>query len=200
MSTLRVLYRDEDLLVIDKASGRVVEGMDQSLEAQVRLEFDDRARALHRLDRGTSGVLAFSLRRLHHAAFVELWEKRRVRKIYWAWVEGVWPASTLKLAGKDSEGREMDTTLRVLEQSTTRTLLELVPRTGRRHQLRLQCSQAGHPILGDQRYGAASLPAIGFAIALHARRLEFVHPVLKTPLAFEAELPETWKIFLTDAL
>jgi 23S rRNA-/tRNA-specific pseudouridylate synthase len=199
MSTLRVLYKDEDLLVIDKASGRVVEGDDESLEAQIRREFDDRARALHRLDRGTSGVLAFSLRRLHHAAFVQLWENRRVKKLYWAWVEGVWPASISRLGGKDSEGREMETTLRVLEHTSTRTLLELVPRTGRRHQLRLQCSQAGHPIVGDLRYGAASCPALGATIALHARRLEFVHPVLKTPLSLEADLPDAW-LCLTEAL
>lgn len=193
MSTLRVLYKDEDLLVIDKACGRVVEGDDESLEAQVRREFDDRARALHRLDRGTGGVLAFSLRRLHHAAFVELWEKRRVRKIYWAWVEGSWPVTITRLQGEDSEGRSMETTLRVLQGSGLRTLLELVPRTGRRHQLRLQCSKAGHPIVGDLRYGALSWPSLEPGFALHARRLEFVHPVLKTPLVLESELPETWK-------
>lgn len=192
MTKLRVLYKDEDLLVVDKPSGRVVEGGADSLEAEIQSHYDERARALHRLDKGTSGVLAFGLRRQHHAAFVELWEKRRVKKTYLAWVEGAWPRTLAKLGGRDEQGREMETTAKLLETRGAYSLVELVPRTGRRHQLRLQCSRAGHPIAGDTRYGGRAVPALGENFALHARALAFRHPLTKQDLRLEAPAPACW--------
>ncbi|MEO5668580.1 MAG: RluA family pseudouridine synthase [Bdellovibrionota bacterium] len=195
MSALRVLYKDDDLLVIDKDAGRVTEGQDTSLENEVQVAFDMRARALHRLDRGTSGVLAFSLRRLHHAAFVELWEKRRVQKTYWAWVEGRWPDALKTLGGSDADGREMQTNVKILKHHDGRSFLELSPKTGRRHQLRIQCANEGHPIIGDTRYGGKTDASLGESFALHARALEFVHPLSKMSLRFEAAAPASWKNF-----
>jgi len=126
---------------------------------------------------------------------VELWQKRRVTKVYWAWVEGVWPERLSSLAGVDLEGRPMQTCVKLVERQAGRTLLELSPATGRRHQLRLQCSREGSPILGDVRYGALPVPALGESIALHARLLVFVHPLSNEKLELEAPLPASWDLF-----
>ncbi len=178
--------------MLSKPSGVSTEGDSLSVETYLQGVFDERVRALHRLDRGTSGVLAFSLRRLHHAKFVELWEKRRIEKIYWAWVEGEWPHILKDLGGADREGRRMATRVQVLKSTAARSWLELSPETGRRHQLRVQCAQAGHPILGDRRYGAQPCPLLEDGLALHARALKFVHPLTGQELTLEADVPVTW--------
>jgi 23S rRNA-/tRNA-specific pseudouridylate synthase len=193
--SLPILYRDDNLLVINKAAGRVTEGDASSLEVEVQKHFDPRARALHRLDRATSGVLAFSLRRQHHAAFVQLWEQRQIKKFYWAWVEGCWPDSLRRLEGDDADGREMRSQARTMMRQESYTLLELQPLTGRRHQLRIQCAAVGHPIVGDHRYGAKRMSELGEAIALHARALAFVHPLSGERLELSAECPASWSLF-----
>jgi len=78
--------------------------------------------------------------------------------------------------------------LRVLPHAT---LLEVLLETGRKHQIRVQLAQRGHPVLGDRKYGATT----GFlhGLALHARCLELEHPVRKMPLRIEAPLPAAWR-------
>lgn len=191
---LEILFQDEDLLVVNKQAGVSVEGDEDCLERQLQKVFDARLRALHRLDKGTSGVLAFSLRRKHHAQFVKLWEERRIRKIYWALVEGCWENPPRELAGEDSEGRPMKSYLKVLQVFGDRSLVELELRSGRRHQARIQCSRAGFPVVGDTRYGAKADPVFGDAFALHARSLSFQHPLSGEKLSLVAPLPEVWKI------
>lgn len=193
-----ILYQDNDLLMINKNPGEVVEGTSEelgmdSLETLVQKKFDSRARALHRLDKGTSGVLAFSLRRQHHAVLAQLWEKRQVRKVYWALVEGVWKPNRNLLESYDADSQLMRTKVKVLKSFEDHSFLELTLETGRKHQARKQCSEAGHPILGDTRYGAKSHPKFDPYFALHAYSLSFRHPVLGTNLNIEAETPLSWK-------
>ena len=80
--------------------------------------------------------------------------------------------------------------LRILPSAT---LLEVLLETGRKHQIRVQLAHRGHPVLGDRKYGSAA----GFphGLALHARRLELQHPVRKTDLRLEAQLPAAWRKF-----
>jgi 23S rRNA pseudouridine1911/1915/1917 synthase len=75
------------------------------------------------------------------------------------------------------------------------TLVEVRPLTGRKHQIRVQLSHAGFPVLGDRKYGAAR--AFESGIALHSRRLVVVHPVTKMEIAFDAPPPTSWRKFLT---
>jgi 23S rRNA pseudouridine1911/1915/1917 synthase len=85
------------------------------------------------------------------------------------------------------EAREAVTRFRVLRRSAERTWVELELETGRRHQIRVQLAALGHPVVGDARYGAGTDPAR--RLALHACRLELVHPVSEEPLAFGSPLP-----------
>ena len=90
---------------------------------------------------------------------------------------------------------------RVLETGDKRTLLEIELQTGRTHQIRLQCSTAGWPIMGDRLYGASERFGPETAadrqrwIALHARRLAFEHPISKTQVDQTAPLSEHWRVF-----
>jgi len=169
----------------------------------------------HRLDRPVSGVVCFARNtkaaQRVHAQFAE----HRVRKVYWALVEGivspdagVWDdwmrkiaeESRVERAKEEEPGAKLATLeYRVLKTLPDSTQVELAPLTGRMHQLRVQAAWRGHPVLGDVQYGSTR----GFGhkaeqprdrvIALHARRLTLTHPFTKQELTIEAPLPEYWE-------
>jgi 23S rRNA pseudouridine1911/1915/1917 synthase len=105
----------------------------------------------------------------------------------WLWKESVKNRVHVRAEG-DARAKPAVTAWRVLARTPERVLLELEPRTGRPHQLRVACASLGAPIAGDLKYGApAGLP--DRSIALHAARLELVHPVRRTPLTLAAPEP-----------
>jgi 23S rRNA pseudouridine1911/1915/1917 synthase len=146
--------------------------------------------------------------------------ERDVEKVYWAMVEGNVEPPAGKLVDylrKDERHRRVHVTsdqaqgaqlaeldYRVLRQredepavrEPTLSLLEVRPRTGRKHQIRVQLSQAGYAILGDRKYG--SKQAFPQGIALHARRLAVEHPVSKMQVVLEAPLPSSWRSFVHE--
>jgi len=168
----------------------------------------------HRLHRPVSGVVCFvrntkAAQRVH-AQFQE----HRVRKVYWALVEGTvqpdadtWEDWVRKLpeesrverAAEGEPGAKLAMLdYRVLKLLDGATLLELTPLTGRMHQLRVQAAWRGHPVLGDAAYGStqpfgpvAELPR-DRVIALHARSLTLTHPFTKEELTWIAPLPDYW--------
>lgn len=169
----------------------------------------------HRLDRPVSGVVLFAKSSKAAARLAEQFRDRKVTKTYWALVEGVvdspatWDNYLRKIVDEaraeivsaDTEGaRHAVTHIRPLKTHGTTTLLELTPHTGRMHQLRIQAAHHGHPILGDQLYGSSTPfgPEIELArdrlIALHARTLTFLHPILYEPITVEAEVPGYWPL------
>ncbi|CAN5576232.1 RluA family pseudouridine synthase [soil metagenome] len=168
----------------------------------------------HRLDRPVSGVVVFARNSKAARRLAEQFRERQVTKEYWAAVEGApttptgtWETWLRKVPDQaraevtepGSPGaRSARTRYRVLTSLPDRTLLELVPETGRMHQLRLQCSQAGMPVIGDELYGS-TLPfgpsselTRDRIVALHARRLSILHPISFERLVFTAPLPEYW--------
>jgi len=159
-----------------------------------------------RLDAPVSGVLVFAKTRPAAAALAEQFREHAVAKEYVAIVEGRFPAplgewvewhdlierhAEDEAAGAtDAPARAAHVRARVVRRAGEVSLVELVPSTGRRHQLRIQLSRRGCPIVGDRRYGAR-LP-FPEGIALHAARLGFVHPATHAPCTWEAPLPEAW--------
>lgn len=169
----------------------------------------------HRLDRPVSGVVVFARNSKAARRLAEQFQDRQVTKEYWAAVEGtpepahgVWENWLLKVANEaraaasdtDAPGaRIARTRYRVLKSAGGQSLMEMIPETGRMHQLRLQSALAGWPVLGDSLYGAktpfgpeAELPRDRI-VALHARRLTILHPVKFEPLTFTAPLPRYWQ-------
>jgi len=191
-----VLYKDADVLAINKPAGLAVQGgtgLDRHLDAMLdalRFEAAERPRLVHRLDRDTSGVLLLGRNARAAAELAEAFRRKDCRKVYWAVVAGVpKPASgridlaLSKLPGRagermapDEEGKAAVTEYRVLDHAGKQAAwLELRPLTGRTHQLRAHCAALGTPILGDRKYGgqAATLPGgeIARRLHLHARSI-----------------------------
>jgi 23S rRNA pseudouridine1911/1915/1917 synthase len=172
----------------------------------------------HRLDRPVSGVVLFARNTKAARRLAEQFQSRQVRKIYWAMVEaapdgtlapaeGVWEDWLLKIqdeartdvvAAETPGARHAVLQFRRLEERPDGALLELVPETGRMHQLRVQAATRGWPIRGDVQYGARLPfgPSVEKSrdriIALHARSLTFLHPIRYEPITVTAPLPAVW--------
>ncbi len=194
----RVLYRDSDVIVLDKPAGLAVQGgtktvrhLDAMLEA-LRFGRAERPRLVHRLDKDTSGVLLLARSANAAARLSAAFRKGAVQKLYWALVLGVpRPARGLielplaKRARRSGErvvvddgGKAAATAYAVIDAAGRRMAwLALRPQSGRTHQLRVHCAALGMPILGDGKYGgpAASLPgmAVDGGLHLHARSIGF---------------------------
>jgi 23S rRNA pseudouridine1911/1915/1917 synthase len=169
----------------------------------------------HRLDRPVSGVVLFARNTKAARRLAEQFQKRQVTKIYWAAVEGqvipeegIWEdwlrklpeeARSEKVEHDSKNARHAVLRYRCLRCKDGITLLEVRPETGRMHQIRVQASVRGWPVLGDLLYGARMPfgPAVENPreriIALHARSLTFLHPIRYEPLTVTAPLPQVWK-------
>lgn len=156
-----------------------------------------RAGLVHRLDRETSGVMVIAKNEEFQAEMVALFSNREVHKTYHSIACGEVPDNkgTIdvpigRVAGgkiKASEvGREAITGYKVLERKNGFTYIELYPKTGRTNQLRVHLSWLGYPVLGDWLYKGATADRL----MLHARRIEFNHPLTGKALKFEAPVPD----------
>ncbi|MEX0621529.1 MAG: RluA family pseudouridine synthase [Candidatus Woykebacteria bacterium] len=209
---LDVVYEDEDVLVIDKEAGMVVHptvGHPKDTLVNALLfylknslgesEKSFRPGIVHRLDKGTSGLMVLAKNEVALANLKKQFKDRKVGKKYLALVAGkVEPSIGIikKPIGRHpvkrqkftvaQQGREALTTYKVLENIGNKfSLVEVEPKTGRTHQIRVHLSSIGYPIVGDKLYGGKPAPRI----FLHAAFLEFSHPKHKKKLKFESELP-----------
>lgn len=217
-----ILFEDDTLLAISKPAGLSSEsGTAQHPSAekwaqtytanqrQAAVGAFQRApyiRAVHRLDRASSGVLLLAKSKSVLTHLMDQFEHRTVEKTYVAEVAGSLPADSGTLShhlAKSADGKSAivsDTafrdskpavcTYRVLGKTATGTRIEIVPQTGRFHQIRAQMAHVGCPVVGDVRYGGP--PWQEHAIKLHAARLVVVHPRTGDRLVLEAPLPEDW--------
>jgi tRNA pseudouridine32 synthase/23S rRNA pseudouridine746 synthase len=204
---IRVLHADAQLLVVDKPSGLLSvpakpPGPADCLEARVRAAFPE-ALLVHRLDGDTSGVMLFARTRLAQRHLGWQFERRQLRKTYVARVAGQvageagridlplicdWPNRPRQMVCH-ARGRPAQTDWRVLAREPAATRLELSPRTGRSHQLRVHMLALGHPILGDAFYADPDARAAADRLQLHARAIELRHPEGGGWVRFEAPLP-----------
>jgi tRNA pseudouridine32 synthase/23S rRNA pseudouridine746 synthase len=206
-----ILYRDDVLLVINKPSGlpSLPDGYDPSA-VHVRSLLEPhfgRVWIVHRLDRGTSGVLLLARSAEAHRALNSQFDQRQVSKVYHALVYGSpkWESRTVDLSLRVDVGHKHRTAidarrgkpavthLRVLERLGAFSLVEAIPETGRTHQIRAHLAALGYPLLADELYGRSpegdQPPGLG-RLGLHAFQLEIEHPLQHTRLHFEAPYPE----------
>jgi tRNA pseudouridine65 synthase len=229
--TLPILYRDERLVVVDKPSGLLVhrspiDRHETRFALQIlRDQLGQRVYTVHRLDKGTSGALAFALDTQAAREYMAAFAQRAVKKTYLALVRG-WPSPTGiierplsaieddRVAPQSVEPREARTTftriatfelpLRVDRYPSSRyALVELTPHTGRRHQLRRHLASESHPIVGDSTYGKGKHNRLFrdlFGVPrllLACTRLEFTPPASATTLRVEAPLAADFAGLLT---
>ncbi|HFI5307795.1 TPA: RluA family pseudouridine synthase [Serratia liquefaciens] len=203
---IETLYQDESLLLINKPagllslSGKNPQNLDSVHHRLVQLL--PGCTLVHRLDFGTSGLMVIARNKAINAALCQQFSQRTVTKVYSALLcghlnddEGVIDAAIAKdpalfplmsicsLHGKPARSRYrvVERTYRELTDGTLLPLtrVQLIPETGRTHQLRIHCQQLGHPILGCDLYGGRLLPGTEGTprLMLHASELHFVHPV-----------------------
>lgn len=169
-----------------------------------------RAAVVHRLDAGSSGLLLFAKSARAKKALMEDWDGLVVSRVYvalaegpglaegggrlssWLWEDG---EGRVRIVDRERRGaKQAVTRYRVLERGPFLSLVELELETGRKHQIRVQLASIGHPVAGDDRYGAATDP-LG-RLALHARALSFRHPFTGEIIALEAPEPPSFRASL----
>ena len=174
----------------------------------------------HRLDRPTSGIVLFARTSKALARLNEMFKSHeQIHKTYWAIVQGVPPMEQARLenyieknekqnksyiVSPDTAKKHKEAKLAVLEYRTLKrgerySLLEVQLLTGRHHQIRCQLAALGCPVKGDLKYGAHRSNPDG-GICLHARKIEFVHPVSKEPVSLTAPVPDSdlWTVLAAD--
>ncbi len=206
---LDVLHTDDALLVVNKPSGLLSvpgrgEHKQDCLISRVQVEFPD-ALIVHRLDMETSGLLVLARNKEMHRQLSALFQRREVQKSYVAVVDGLvressgeidlplicdWPNRPRQKVDHQL-GKPSRTLFKVLGAGidAQSTRVELVPETGRSHQLRVHMQSMGHAILGDRLYANEQAQARSTRLLLHAQSLAFVHPLMGEPIAVSCEVP-----------
>ncbi|MCE9528409.1 MAG: RluA family pseudouridine synthase [Planctomycetales bacterium] len=219
---LQILYEDNHLLVVNKPAGIATMGTAAGTKTMFTLAKEYLKRkyqkpgnvylgVVSRLDSLVSGVLVFARTSKAAARLSEQFREHKAKKTYWAIVEGAphpqqgelihWMAKDeaqqrmVVRPKRSADALEARLRYQTLREFSGETLLEVELLTGRKHQIRVQLAQSGHPILGDRKYGSGVPFAAG--IALHARALTIEHPTLKKPMTFTAEISKAFEKWLS---
>jgi 23S rRNA pseudouridine1911/1915/1917 synthase len=214
---LDIVFENDDLIVVNKPAGMVVHpaaghasgtlvnavlGYDPDMEG---IGGEERPGLVHRLDKGTSGLIVLAKNEQAHNWLQDQFRLRQVEKTYLALVDGKPPTPSGRVEaaiGRDpsqrkkmaivpaKKGREAISEYKTIESFHKHTLLEFHPLTGRTHQIRLHCAFLKCPIVGDEVYGHKKSSIELDRHFLHAYRLRITLPADKQPRLFEAELPE----------
>jgi len=214
---LSIVYEDEYIIVIDKPKGMVVHpaaGNYSGTLVNALVEYCGdslsningviRPGIVHRIDKDTSGMLVVAKNNAAHEKLSEMLKSHDIKRIYAAVVEGIiredsgkidapigrHPVDRKKMSVNTRNGRRAVTNFRVLERFKENTYVELRLETGRTHQIRVHMSYIGYPIVGDEVYGRRNQKYDVAGQALHARKLEFLHPISGKAVEFESQLPE----------
>lgn len=210
-TSLKILYEDPEIIVIDKPAGLLSIASDQEKENTAYRQLRDyvsssspenRIFIVHRLDRDTSGVMMFAKNEPLKHELQDSWKEIVVDRAYVAVVEGKiddaqgtiksWLKETktklMYSSNKEGDGLEAITHYKLLQTNSKYSLLEIRLETGRKNQIRVHLKDIGHSIIGDKKYGSTTNP-IG-RLGLHAHILAFRHPVSGQMMRFETEVPK----------
>lgn len=218
MSPLDVLFEDNHLIAVVKPAGMPsthYDGREETVDRLVKRYIKEKygkpgdvfLGIVHRLDKPTSGVLLFARTSKSAGRIAEQFREGGVDKVYWAVVENhlkspdgtledwLWKDDTSGHVGVVRPGaagaKHALVHYHVRAEREDLSWLELRPQTGRTHQLRVQLSSRGHPIVGDFKYGSEIPFTPG--IALHARQLTVLHPIAREPVTIVADAPQSWR-------
>ncbi len=215
------LYEDNHIIIVRKEAGEIVQGdktgdtpLSEIIKAYLKEKYTKPGNVfcgvVHRIDRPVTGVVLFAKTSKALTRLNDMLQKGEIHKTYWALVEGKrkdkegeiesWLLSdgrtnkTRVVAPNTPGAKPSKLKYKVIAEGDRYSILEVTLLTGRKHQIRVQLSSTGTPIKGDLKYGARR-SNIGGGISLLAKRIEFIHPVSKQPIAVETDiLPEMAKI------
>ena len=222
---IEIVYEDDDIVVVNKPKGLVVHPANgnpdgtlvNAIMAKCKTSLSGiggelRPGIVHRLDKDTSGLLIIAKNDKAHINMSEQIKNRQVKKIYIALVKGVVKENEATInmpigrSTKDrkkmavrKDGKEAVTHFKVLKRYDNKyTLLELKIDTGRTHQIRVHMAEIGHPVVGDMVYSNGKNEFGIEGQMLHAKSLDFKHPITGKDMHLEAELPEYFKNVLQE--
>ena len=213
---MTVLYEDNHIIAVNKTCNEIVQGdktgdtpLSEIVKAYIKTQYNKPGDVFlgvtHRLDRPTSGVVLFARTSKALTRLNEMFKSHeQIKKTYWAIVQGCpkQPEARLEnwLIRNEAQNKSYiakpntnNAKIAVLQYKTlvrgeNYTLLEIDLETGRHHQIRCQLAAIGCPVKGDLKYGAKRSNPDG-GICLHARKIEFIHPVSKQPICITAPVP-----------
>ena len=219
---IEVIYNDDDIIVVNKPKGLVVHPANGNpngtlVNAIMAICKDSlsgiggelRPGIVHRLDKDTSGLLIIAKNDLAHINMSKQIKDRKVKKIYIALVKGIIgeDEATINMPiGRSTrdrkkmavtkDGKEAVTHFKVLKRYKNYTLLEIKIDTGRTHQIRVHMAEIGHPVVGDMVYSNGKNEFGVEGQMLHAKSLDFKHPITGKQMHLEAEIPKYFKNIL----
>jgi 23S rRNA pseudouridine1911/1915/1917 synthase len=223
VADLQILYEDNHIIAVNKPAGMLVQGdktgdetLGDIVKQYVKIKFDKPGEVflgvVHRIDRPVSGVVLYARTTKALQRLNEMFQKREIQKTYWTIVQSRPPKDTdllvdylrrneeknmSRVVSPDTKGAlKCELTYKLIGESENYFLLEIDPHTGRHHQIRVQLSHIGCIIKGDLKYGAKRSNKDA-SICLHARHIEFIHPVKKESIHITAPVPDDnlWKAF-----
>ncbi len=214
---MTVLYEDNHIIAVCKTCNEIVQGdktgdtpLSETVKAYIKERYNKPGEVFlgvtHRLDRPTSGVVLFARTSKALTRLNEMFRSHeQIRKTYWAIVQGCPKPAEARLENYltrneklnksfiakpgDKQAKQAILSYRTLVRGEHYTLLEINLETGRHHQIRCQLAAIGCPVKGDLKYGARRSNPDG-GISLHARKIEFIHPVKKEPICILAPVPD----------
>ncbi len=221
VATLEVLYEDNHLVIVNKKAGDIVQGdktgdmpLSDIVKGYIKKKYNKPGDVFlgvaHRLDRPTTGVIIFARTSKALERLNKMLREHEIKKTYWALVKQLPPLQKdtlvhfLKKNPKNNKSTAHTSEIKeskravlhynVLKSLNTFHLLEVDLETGRHHQIRCQLSKIGSPIKGDLKYGF-NRSNKDASISLHARHIQFIHPVKKEPISITAPCPKdpVWK-------
>ncbi len=218
-----VLYEDNHLIAVNKMASDIVQGdktgdtpLSEIVKSYIKEKYDKPGAVFlgvtHRIDRPTSGVVLFAKTSKALARINKMFQEKTIQKTYWAVVKDAPknPSGELihflrkdqkknKSFASETEksgSKKAELSYSLIGTSKDYRLIEIYPKTGRHHQIRVQLSEIGCPIKGDLKYGFPRSNKDG-SIHLHARKMAFIHPVKKEPVEIIAPVPKDalWQFF-----
>lgn len=216
-----ILYEDDDIMVINKPSGLVVHpgsgnydntlvnGLMHYTNSLSDINGEERPGIVHRIDKDTSGLLLVAKNNKAHAILTEYFKNHEnIKREYIALLCGAFPHDSATIdapIGRDPKDRkkmtvtaenskEAITNMKVIKKYQNYTLVSCILKTGRTHQIRVHMSYIGYPIYNDPVYNTKK--ATEFGQFLHSYKMDFIHPITKKELHFEAPLPKYFQDFI----
>lgn len=196
---LRIIFEDDCLMVVNKPAGLLVIPTPKRERHTLTSILDDDLKErgenaavhpCHRLDRETSGLIIYAKGKRNQQIVMEQFRRHEVKKRYIAFVHGNLEETEGTLRG-NIDGKPAITNYRVIERNNDFDVVEIIPLTGRKNQIRLQFKKIKHPLVGERRFVFARDFDLKFRrAALHAQRIEFFHPKTNERLIFEADLAQ----------
>ena len=218
-TSLEILFEDNHLIIVNKKSGEIVQGdktgdptLAEKIKKYIKKKYNKKGNVflgiIHRLDRPTSGIIVYAKTSKALSRMNDLFRNNKIKKKYWAIIENKPPQDQGKLENyllknqkqnksyvvEKNKGKLAILSYELIKKLKNYNLVEINLQTGRHHQIRTQLSNIKCFIKGDVKYGARRSNK-DMSISLHARTMQFIHPVKKEEVIVTAKTPNSDKIW-----